>query len=269
MNIDTQDVQKRAIQLLQNGKNNFSAARSGEERKKAYDEFIEGIELLVRLGKYMKDTPSAASVINKKTKEYMDEAKRMKDLMTSEPLNSHQGSAPGDAKAGGNDLGNSGNSGKGKEEDKEGDKFKAALSQAIVTEKPNVKWEDVAGLEQAKKCLQEAIILPVKFPDIFVGIRKPWKGILLYGPPGTGKTFLAKACATQANATFFSISSSDLISKWVGESEKLIKHLFQLAQEHEVFLSLTAAFYHFHRRNRFLGLQPNRQRRRVEQKSQD
>lgn len=105
------------------------------------------------------------------------------------------------------------------------------MSGAIVSEKPNVKWEDVAGLETAKNALKEAIILPSKFPDIFVGIRKPWKGILLYGPPGTGKTFLAKACATQANSTFFSISSSDLMSKYVGESEKLIKSLFELARE--------------------------------------
>lgn len=89
----------------------------------------------------------------------------------------------------------------------------------------------MAGLEFAKNSLKEAIILPTKFPDIFVGIRQPWRGILLYGPPGTGKTFLAKACATQANSTFFSISSSDLISKYVGESEKMIKALFEMARE--------------------------------------
>lgn len=105
------------------------------------------------------------------------------------------------------------------------------LEGAIVREKPNVKWEDVAGLEQAKKALKEAVILPIKFPEIFVGQRRPWKGILLYGPPGTGKTYLAKACATEMEkGTFFSISSSDLMSKYVGESERTIKTLFQMAR---------------------------------------
>eukprot|EP00825_Cyclidium_porcatum_P013178 TRINITY_DN16933_c0_g1_i3.p1 TRINITY_DN16933_c0_g1~~TRINITY_DN16933_c0_g1_i3.p1 ORF type:complete len:376 (+),score=77.77 TRINITY_DN16933_c0_g1_i3:249-1376(+) len=118
-------------------------------------------------------------------------------------------------------------------EEKESKKFSDALSQAIITEKPNVKWEDVAGLENAKKALQEAVILPIKFPDIFDTVRKPWKGILLYGPPGTGKTFLAKACATECNATFFSVSSSDLVSKWVGESAKLIRALFEMARKNK------------------------------------
>jgi len=99
-------------------------------------------------------------------------------------------------------------------------KLRAGLTSAIVTETPNVKWDDVAGLEGAKESLKEAVILPIKFPHLFTGKRVPWRGILLYGPPGTGKSFLAKAVATEAKSTFFSVSSSDLVSKWMGESER-------------------------------------------------
>ena len=105
------------------------------------------------------------------------------------------------------------------------------MANAIVQEKPNIKWDDVSGLESAKEGLKEAVIMPVKFPQLFKGARKPWAGILLYGPPGTGKSFLAKACATECDSTFFSISSSDLVSKWQGESERLVKNLFELARE--------------------------------------
>merc|ERR1719489_644288 len=103
---------------------------------------------------------------------------------------------------------------------------------AIVAEKPNIKWDDVAGLEGAKDALKGAVIMPIKFPHLFTGNRTAWRGILLYGPPGTGKTYLAKAVATEANnSTFFSVSSSDLVSKWLGESEKLVKNLFEMARE--------------------------------------
>merc|ERR1712004_28490 len=120
------------------------------------------------------------------------------------------------------------------DDDPEKKKMQSKLSDAIVVEKPNIKWSDVAGLTAAKEALKEAVILPIKFPHLFTGNRKPWRGILLFGPPGTGKSYLAKAVATEANnSTFFSVSSSDLVSKWLGESEKLVKNLFQMAREHK------------------------------------
>jgi vacuolar protein-sorting-associated protein 4 len=139
---------------------------------------------------------------------------------------------PGSGDGGGSGGGGGGNNGDDDNEaDEDSAKMRGALSGAIVTEKPNVRWSDVAGLTGAKDALKEAVILPQKFPQMFTGNRKPWKGILLYGPPGTGKSYLAKAVATEANSHFFSVSSSDLVSKWQGESEKLVKELFAMARE--------------------------------------
>lgn len=106
------------------------------------------------------------------------------------------------------------------DQDPEVKKLRANLTSAILVDKPNIRWDDVAGLEVAKESLKEAVILPIKFPHLFTGKRTPWRGILLYGPPGTGKSYLAKAVATEAKSTFFSVSSSDLVSKWQGDSER-------------------------------------------------
>lgn len=113
----------------------------------------------------------------------------------------------------------------------EDDEIDGAISSVIVREKPNVKWEDVAGMEGAKRTLREAIILPMSRPDLFKGARKPWKGILMFGPPGCGKTYLCKAVASEVESTFFSVSAANLISKWLGESEKLVKQLYERAVE--------------------------------------
>jgi len=102
----------------------------------------------------------------------------------------------------------------------------------IVEERPNTQWSDIVGLDSAKRLLKEAIILPRKYPQLFTGLRSPWKSVLLYGCPGTGKTLLAKAVASESDSTFFNISASSLVSKYRGDSEKLIRMLFTLARHY-------------------------------------
>jgi transitional endoplasmic reticulum ATPase len=102
----------------------------------------------------------------------------------------------------------------------------------IVVEIPNVRWEDVGGLDQVKQLLREMVELPLKHPEAFarLGVRSP-KGVLLYGPPGTGKTMIAKAVATEAGANFLTAKGSTMLSKWYGESEKKIAEFFQRAKQ--------------------------------------
>lgn len=94
----------------------------------------------------------------------------------------------------------------------------------------NITWDSIAGLEHAKNSIKEIVVWPMLRPDIFKGLRGPPKGLLLFGPPGTGKTMIGKCIASQAKATFFSISASSLTSKWVGEGEKMVRALFAVAR---------------------------------------
>ncbi|CAK0855265.1 unnamed protein product [Prorocentrum cordatum] len=106
-----------------------------------------------------------------------------------------------------------------------------AIERDIVVADLKVRFEDIGGLTDAKRAINEALVLPLLLPDFFTGLRRPWKGVLLFGPPGTGKTMLAKAVAScTENVTFFNCSSATLTSKWRGESEKLLRSLFGAAR---------------------------------------
>jgi len=104
------------------------------------------------------------------------------------------------------------------------------LERDCVDRCPQVSWDEIAGLEEVKSLLEEAVLLPLMLPQYFRGIRRPWKGVLLFGPPGTGKTMLAKAMATSCETTFFNVSASTMASKYRGDSEKLVRLLFEMAR---------------------------------------
>jgi len=196
-----------------------------EQYKQAYEKYIQSIERFIVAIKYEKNNPKKKAMLSEKVKELMARAEKIKEFLKSDqdekdPTNNGTGLKK-----------KTQNKKKGNEKDEEDSQLQNALESAIIKEKPNIKWSDVAGLESAKEALKEAVILPIKFPQLFTGKRTPWKGILLYGPPGTGKSFIAKAVATEADSTFFSVSSSDLVSKWQGESEKLVRTLFEMARK--------------------------------------
>ncbi len=118
--------------------------------------------------------------------------------------------------------------------DEDSKRLQDMITDTIISERPDITMEEVAGLDDAKQAIYDAIVAPMKHPELFKGkARQPWRGILFYGPAGCGKTLIAKAVASEINATFFNVSAANIVSKWLGESERLVLKLFEIARKNE------------------------------------
>ncbi len=144
---------------------------------------------------------------------YQERIKALQGAVSSREMNE----AANNDKEGGGGATMDGNGGNGKNEE------------LVITEKPNISWGEVVGLDTAKKAVKEAIVYPVQRPDLF---PLGWpRGILLFGPPGCGKTLLAAAVATEIDANFYSIDAASIMSKWLGEAEQNVSKLFGTARK--------------------------------------
>jgi len=187
--------------------------------QEAFNFYVKGIGQLMLAIKYEKNK-SIRQILLIKISGYIDRAETLKDHNRSPPPQSSSPHENNDTASG---------------VDGDDEKQTTVILNTVTNTKINggdidVTWNDVVGLKATKASLYEAVILPKQFPSMFTGKRIPWSAILLYGPPGTGKSFLAKAVAHESKSTFFSISSSDIMSKWQGESEKTVTALFKQAR---------------------------------------
>lgn len=183
----------------------------------AMNKYQRAAEILIQFLRFNKN-PIMRQNIEPRVEEYLNKAKILKSRLGGKPIRRSAEVKPSEE----------GIEAKGVTNEEQ--ELLDMISGTIVTESPNVRWSEIAGLENCIQALREAIVLPMLKPELFTGARKPWSGILLFGPPGCGKTLLAKAAATECQATFFSASSAELLSKWLGESEKLISSLFKVAR---------------------------------------
>ncbi|CAF3537481.1 unnamed protein product [Rotaria socialis] len=225
MSIDLQGTIKKATDFAERATTEDKA----ENYEAAAQAYMAATEWLLHAVKYgVMDRPTKHN-IRAKAVTYVQRAETIKNMLDNKSKKTQA------VASNGNNQANSRNDKKSDDNDNpdlERKRIMQKFEGNIVTD-PNVKFEDVVGLKQAKTALQEAVILPVKFPKLFKDKRKPWAGILLYGPPGTGKSYLAKAIATECKSTFMSVSSSDLLSRWLGEAEKSVRGVFELARDRQ------------------------------------
>ncbi|KAL7695174.1 vacuolar protein sorting-associated protein 4 [Lotmaria passim] len=217
------DFTSKGVELFKKA----AALDENKEYEEAYRWYMETIDVFLTAIKYENKNPTKREYLKRKVSDIIARAEKIKEYLD----NSRDQDAGNQGGAGATAQKTASASKKAKEDEEDKQRMRNNLDGAIVRVKPNVRWDQIAGLEAAKQALKESVILPMRFPQLFTGKRKPWRGILLYGPPGTGKSYLAKAVATEADGTFLSVSSSDLLSRWLGDSEKLVRSLFEMARE--------------------------------------
>jgi vacuolar protein-sorting-associated protein 4 len=189
---------------------------NGGNYKAALPLYLQAAEILAKMVRFT-DNSTLRVKYSEAAKTYVTRAQTIKTLAAKAPP-----------------LGKTDKPSSGGGDEAEDQERKQDILETILTEKPNVKWEDVADLKDAKQALREAIIIPMLRPELFQSkTRRAWRGILLFGPPGCGKTMIAKAVATECEATFLSIDAASIMSKWLGESERLVKELFVVARENQ------------------------------------
>jgi vacuolar protein-sorting-associated protein 4 len=228
MSTTDSELFKTAIKLAQEA----TVFDNDKRYEEAYAKYVAAADALMEFKRFNRN-PKLIQLADQRAKQYVERAKILHDTINKKQKVKAGGpqSKSGDSKSPKN-AGSGENKGDGDSSEESSDEEKelrAAIEGSIVTEKPTITWADVAGMEDAKQALREAVVLPMAHPELFKGARKPWRGILLFGPPGCGKTLLAKAAANECNTTFFAADSATLMSKWLGESEKLLKTLFKVA----------------------------------------
>ncbi|WXG45428.1 MAG: AAA family ATPase [Candidatus Atabeyarchaeum deiterrae] len=184
---------------------------NGGNYKASIPLYLQAAEMLAKMVRFT-DNATMRVKYSETAKKYIERVRTLKTMVAQSALKERDGRPSGE------------------ESEEEGEREKSIM-ETILTEKPDVKWEDVADLKEVKQSLREAIVIPMLRPDLFTGkTRRAWRGILLFGPPGCGKTMIAKAVATEIEATFLSIDAASIMSKWLGESEKLVRELFRIAR---------------------------------------